>query len=241
MSKILDFKARSASKPLKITAKSATSAEIILYSGIGTDYWGDGSMISAKDFSEQLKALDPAVTEINLRINSPGGDVFDGVTIYNRLKQHKAKIIVHIDGLAASIASIIALAGDEIIIGEGALYMVHLPWTFAYGNRMELDNTVGRLMDVEEQMISIYSKRTGLDRAEVKSLLEAETWMGADEAIEKGFVTSKAEDSIPIAASAFEVPWVLRKPKMAYRSETQAISNKIEELKKKVAGKISRK
>jgi ATP-dependent Clp protease protease subunit len=129
----------------------------------------------------------------------PAATSFDGIAIYNRLKQFKGDVTVYIDGLAASIASIIALAGDKIYIGEGALYMVHLPWTFAFGNRMDLDNTVNRLMDVEEQMISIYSKKSGLDRAEVKALLEAETWMGADEAIEKGFVDSKVDESLPIA------------------------------------------
>lgn len=237
MPKLLDFAAR-AGQRLKIQAKSSTKAEIILYAGIGQDFWGDGSMVSAKQFSEELKKLDPSVNEIVLRINSPGGDVFDGVAIYNRLKQHKAKVTVYIDGLAASIASIIALAGDEIYIGEGALYMVHLPWTFAMGNRMDLDNTVSRLMDVEEQMISIYSKKSGLDRQEIKSLLEAETWMGADEAIDKGFVTAKVEDSIPIAASALESRWIARKPK-TFRSETDAVNAAKDDLVKKIQKRIS--
>lgn len=239
MPKLLDFAAR-AGQRLKIQNKSATKAEIILYAGIGQDWWGDGSMISAKSFSDELKKLDPTVSEIILRINSPGGDVFDGVAIYNRLKQHKAKVTVYIDGLAASIASIIALAGDEIHIGEGALYMIHLPWTFSMGNRMDLDNTVNRLMDVEEQMISIYSKKTGLDRAEIKAMLEAETWMGADEALEKGFVTAKVEDSVPIAASAIEKQWIVRKPK-TYKSETQAVNSAVDDLKKKIQGRIARK
>ena len=111
MPKILGFKSNG-QKPLRVASKSATKAEITLYSAIGEGLWGDS--ISAKQFSETLNSIDPAVNEITVRINSPGGDVFDGVAIYNRLKQHKAKIIVHIDGLAASIASIIALAGDKI-------------------------------------------------------------------------------------------------------------------------------
>lgn len=239
MPKILGLTDRSAPR-LKINSKSATKAEIILYAGIGQDFWGDGSMISAKQFSDELKKLDGTVNEITVRINSPGGDVFDGIAIYNRLKQSKAKIIVHIDGLAASIASIIALAGDEIHIGEGALYMVHLPWTWTMGNRMELDNTVNRLMDVEEQMISIYAKRSGLDRSEIKALLEAETWMDADDAIEKGFVDKKSEESVPIAASALESRWIHRKPKN-YFSETTAISAAKDDLKKKILGRLARK
>lgn len=239
MPKIIDFAGKSGQR-LKITNKSATKAEIIIYGGIGPDYWGDGSMISAKSFSDELKKIDATVDEITVRINSGGGDVFDGITIYNRLIQHKAKIIVYIDGLAASIASIIALAGDEVHIGEAALYMVHLPWTWAMGNRMELDNTVNRLMDVEEQMISIYTKKTGLDRAEVKALLEAETWMDADQALEKGFVTAKVAESMPIAASAIASPWINRKP-TKYFSEAAAIDSAKDNLKKKIQGRLARK
>lgn len=220
--------------------KTATTAEIILYGGIGQDYWGDGSMISAKQFSDELKNLPKTVNELSLRINSPGGDVFDGIAIYNRIKQLDAKVTVYIDGLAASIASIIALAGDEINIGEGALYMVHLPWTFAYGNRMELDNTVSRLMDVEEQMVSIYAKKSGLDRNEIKALLEAETWMDADQAIEKGFVDSRVEESVPIAASAIDSRWISRKPKH-YNSEVKVVESVKNELKNKISGILARK
>lgn len=239
MPQLLKF-ANRAGQPLKIRNASATKAEIILYAGIGPDYWGDGSKISAKQFSDELKKLDPSVNEIVLRINSPGGDVFDGIAIFNRLKQHPAKVSVYIDGLAASIASIIALAGNEIFIGDGALYMVHLPWTWAAGNRMDLDNTVSRLMDVEEQMISIYAKKSGLGRADIKALLEAETWMGADEAIENGFVDSKVAESEPIAASAIDSPWIMRKPK-TYKSEASVVDAAKLALQKKIEGRISRK
>jgi len=239
MSKILGFKQRADNK-LKIVSKSATKAEIILYAGIGQDFWGDGSMISAKQFSDELKNLGENVSEIDLRINSPGGDVFDGVAIYNRLKQHKAKINVYVDGLAASIASIIALAGDEIHIGEGALMMIHLPWTMAIGNRMELDNTVNRLLTVEEQMVSIYQKKTGLNRAEIKAYLEKETWMNADEAIDLGFADEKFENATPIAASAMNARWITRAPKN-YRSETVAIDTAKNELKKKIQARLARK
>ncbi len=239
MPKILAFDNRPGQR-LRISNKSATKAEIILYGGIGRDWYGDGSMISAKDFSDQLGKLDASVNEITVRINSPGGDVFDGIAIYNRLLQHKAKVTVYIDGLCASIASIIALAGDEIYIGEGALYMIHLPWTFAMGNRMELDNTVNRLLDVEEQLISIYKKKTGMERSELKAMLEAETWFDADQAIEKGFVDSKAEDSVPIAASAMESKWITKQPKN-YFSETKAVDSAKNELKEKIQKRLARK
>ena len=240
MSKLLDYNGIKAGSPLRIVNKSATEAEIVIYAGIGQDFWGDGSMISAKQFSDELKSISDTVSKINVRINSPGGDVFDGVAIYNRLKQHKAKKIVHIDGLAASIASIIALAGDEIIMGEGALYMIHLPWTFSYGNRMELDNTINRLMDVEEQMLGIYSKKTDLSRSEVRAMLEKETWMSADEAIELGFVDSKAEDTVAIAASAIKSQWISKRPEK-YFSQADATKEKIEKLKEKVNSRLTRK
>lgn len=237
--KILNFIDRNKT-PFRIRNESSDTAEIILYAGIGQDWWGDGSMVSAKDFSDQLKALPKSVKTLNVRINSPGGDVFDGVTIYNRLKQFDGTVNVFIDGLAASIASIIALAGDTITIGEGALYMIHLPWTWAMGNRMDLDNTVNRLLDVEEQLIGIYSKKTGLDRAEIKAMLEAETWLGADEAIEKGFVDSKMSESTPIAASMIGAKWINRAPK-AYNSEAKAVDAAKIEIKNKISGVLARK
>lgn len=236
MPKILGFKSNG-DQPLRVVNKSATRAELTIYAPIGESLWGDS--ISAKQFSDTLNSLDSAVNEITVRINSPGGDVFDGIAIYNRLKQHKAKIIVHIDGLAASIASVIALAGDEIVIGDGALYMIHLPWTFSMGNRMDLENTINRLMDAEEQMIGIYAKRTKMDRTEIRKMLESETWLDADQAIDKGFVDKKADQSMPIAASALKNPWITKAPKN-FNSDTKAVDSAISALKKKIGQKIAR-
>ena len=230
MAKLLNFS--SSAKPFEIRNKSATKAEIIIYDQIGYDWWTGGG-VTAKSFSEELKKLDSSVNEISVRINSPGGDVFDGVAIYNRLKQHSAKKIVYIDGLAASIASIIALAGDEIVIGEGALFMIHLPWTFSMGNRMELENTINRLTDVEEQLLSIYAKKSKMDRQEIRTMLEKETWLDADQAIEFGFVDRKFEDTLPIAASAMEKSWINKAPK-TYKSETNVAREEALKLKNKI-------
>jgi ATP-dependent Clp protease protease subunit len=237
MPKILDFKNKFQS-PLTIRAKGAKKAEIILYGSIGQSWFDDG--ITAKKFSDELKSLDASVEELDVRINSPGGDVFDGFAIYNRLKQHKAKKTIYIDALAASAASVIALAGDEVIMGEGALYMIHLPWTFSMGNRVDLDNTVARLLDIEEQMISLYQKRTKLDRSEIKAMLEAETWMDADDAIDQGFVDSKIDEALPIAASVFDkASWIKRPPKN-FVNESSFVKEKIANLKAKVDAKIAR-
>lgn len=218
---------------MEIRNKSATQAEIVLYGAIGQSWFEDA--ISAKQFSDILKEVPDTVKNITLRINSPGGDVFDGIAIYNRLKQHPAKVTCYIDGLAASIASIIALAADEIIMGEGALYMVHLPWTMAMGNRNDLENTVNRLMDVEEQLITIYRAKTKMDRQEIRAMLEKETWLDANQAIELGFVDSKMSDTQPIAASVIEkASWLNKKPNM--KTDKDAALEKILEAKNKVDG-----
>lgn len=241
--KILNLADARAGSPLKIrmAANKNDEAEIIIYAGIGTDYWGDGSMISAKDFSDQLKALPSTVNKLNIRVNSPGGDVFDGIAIYNRLKQFKGKKTVYIDGLAASIASIIALAGDEIVMGEGALYMIHLPWTWAMGDRQALDNTINRLMDVEEQMLGIYAKKTGMDRSEIRTMLEDETWMSAQDAIDRGFADKEVEETVAIAASAINSRWITKTPKAKFLSESDVTKGKIEDLKKKLSARLARK
>jgi len=238
MPKILGFNKERRQNSFQIRNKTATTAEIVLYGSIGESYWDDS--VSAKNFSEELSKLPKTVNQIDVRVNSPGGDVFDGVTIYNRLKQHSANITVHIDGLAASIASIIALAGDEVIMGEGALYMIHLPWTFSMGDRNDLENTINRLMDVEEQLLGIYSRKTGLDRLELKAMLEAETWLDADQSVEMGFVDKKVEESEPIAASALDKKWIVRKPKN-FLSDTKVINNGINDLTKKIEGILARK
>lgn len=239
MIKLLDFKGVAAGSPLRILSKTETEAEVVIYDQIGGGFWSEG--ISAKQFSEELKKLPETTKNINVRINSPGGDVFDGIAIYNRLKQHKAKKTVYIDGLAASIASVIALAGDEIIMGDGALYMVHLPWTWAMGNRSELDNVINRLTDIEEQMLGIYSKKSKISRTEMRALLEAETWMNADDAIEKGFADKKSEETFAIAASVFKnSPWINKKPEK-FVSQTDVVQEKITALRKNLNARLARK
>lgn len=237
MNKILNF--RKSNAPFEIRNKSETKAEVIIYAAIGASFWEDS--LSAKQFSDQLQALPKTVNEIDVRINSPGGDVFDGISIYNRLKQHSAKKTVYIDGLAASIASIIALAGDEIIMGEGALFMIHLPMTMAYGNRTDFDNITNRLNDVEEQLISIYRNKTGMGRSEIKAMLEKETWLDADQTIEMGFANKKSEEQVYIAASALDkATWIMKKPKLQNSQEAK-IKKDLETLKNKISGFRTRK
>jgi ATP-dependent Clp endopeptidase proteolytic subunit ClpP len=227
------------SREFKIRAKSETEAEIVLYGVIGENFWGDG--VSAKQFSDELNKLSSSVKNITLRINSPGGDVFDGITIYNRLKQHKAKVKVVVEGLAASIASVIMLAGDEIEIGTGALVMVHLPWTMAVGNRKDLESTIDRLVDVEDQLLNIYQKKIKkYTRAEVKKMLEDETWLDADEAIEIGLVQRKLEDSYPVAAAMLnQAKWLAKMPSI--KTDIDGAKEKIKSLENKIHTFLARK
>lgn len=177
-------------KGYQIKAKSS-SAEILIYEEIG-DGWLGG--ISAKQFAEDVKGL-KGVSDINVRINSEGGSVFDGNSIYNTLKNHKARITVDIDGLAASIASIIAMAGDEIRIAENGFMMIHDPWVVAAGTADELRNQADVMDKVQEKLVNTYVKRTNGDAEQISQWMKDETWMNAEEALERGFVDSIVEET----------------------------------------------
>jgi ATP-dependent Clp protease protease subunit len=210
------FDVNSVKPVFNIQNKSNGVAEMFLYGAVGDDAW-DGSAVSAVKFSDELKKLPKDTKEIQLRINSPGGSVFDGLTIYERLKQHSAKVVVFIDGVAASIASIIAMAGDEIHIGEGSFLMIHKPHTFAWGNDLELERTIEVLQKIEDQMIGIYSRKTGLSRAQLSNMLMQDTWIKSEEAKDMGFVTNVIESSsqLQVAASMLKnAKWIKNPPEI---------------------------
>ena len=177
-------------KGYQIKAKTS-SAEILIYEEIG-DGWMGG--ISAKQFAEDVKGL-KNVSDINVRINSEGGSVFDGHAIYNTLKNHKARVTVDIDGLAASIASIIAMAGDEIRMAENAFMMIHDPWMVAAGTAGELRSQADVMDKVQEKLVNTYVKRTNGDAEQISAWMADETWMNAEEALERGFVDSITEET----------------------------------------------
>lgn len=226
-------------KSFSIINKTETSAEILLYSSIGESYFEDS--ISAKQFSEELKKLPSSVKEITLRVNSPGGSVFDGMTIYERLKTHPAKVTAYVDGLAASIASIIIMAADEIIVGEGAAIMIHKPMSFVAGNSLELERMIDVLDKIENQMINIYAKKTGMSRSEISSALAKETWYTSDEAIEAGLASKKfeAKETLQIAASMIEnCPWFRNKPKI--KNKNELVREKLKEFNNKAKDFLNR-
>lgn len=225
-----------------IVNKANSTYEILIYGSIGQSWW-DETAVTAKDFTEELKKIPESTKEIHVRINSGGGSVFEGVTIYERLKQHKAKKVVYVDGIAASIASVIAMAGDEIYVGDGSFMMIHRPMSPSFGNSSEHERTIAILDKIEEQMVTIYAKKCGLPRAEISRMLAEETWMPADTAVELGFATSKTEasENLHIAASILATaPKGLFRYKPEIEAKSAVMHTKAEELKNKIMGFQSR-
>lgn len=154
--------------------------------------------VTAKAFLNDLKAVKG--DSVNVEINSPGGDVFAGLAIYNGLRSSGKKVNVKVLGIAASAASLVAMAGDEIEMPENAMMMIHNPWSFAVGDADELRATADVLDKIGTSLVTTYAKRTGKDEDEIKALLDAETWMSAQEAVEMGFAT-KVTPALAVKAS----------------------------------------
>ena len=183
-----------------ITMADSGEAEILIYDAIGASFWGDDS-VTAKSFTTQFNALlkkDPSV--INVRLNSPGGEVSHGTAIYNTIRKEKDRVVVHIDGLAASIASIVALAGHRTVMADNALFMIHNPSTYAMGNAAELRKKADLLDKVRDTMVTVYTDKTGLETESVETAMAEETWYTAEEALEVGFVDEVYEGAELTAA-----------------------------------------
>lgn len=159
----------------------AEEPELAIYDEIG--FWG----VSAKFFHDQLKAI--KAKKLTVRINSPGGSVVDGYSIYNMLRAHGAEITVRVDGIAASIASVIAMAGNRIVMPANALMLVHNPLVGVMGNAEELRKVASDLDKIAEGILNIYQARTRLDKATLTKLMDEETMMTAQEALSYGFAT----------------------------------------------------
>lgn len=162
-------------------------AQIDIFGDIVSEKWFDEET-SATSFRDALKELGD-VSTINLSINSGGGSVFDGIAIYNMLKSHKATVNVYVEGLAASIASVIAMAGDTITMRYGSMMMVHMPWTLSQGNAEEMRKTADTLEKTGDSIVDIYSERTGISSDDIRNFMNEETWLSAEEAVEQGWAT----------------------------------------------------
>lgn len=168
---------------------SSNNQELILDGPIASDTWW-GDEVTPDIFRDELKQHAGDLTVV---INSPGGDVFAGLAIYNALVNHNGNVTVRVDGLAASIASVIAMAGDKIIMSPGSMIMIHRPSVYAAGTVDDMEKAKDVLMKIEEGITPIYAKRTGLSDEKIAELLEAETWMLADKAVELGFADEVSE------------------------------------------------
>ena len=208
-----------------IKAKAEAEADVFLYDEIG------GFGVNARDFISEIRAS--GAKKINLRINSPGGSVFDGLAIYNFLKEQD--VTVQVDGLAASIASIIAMAGKEVRIASNGFLMIHNPWGGAMGDSEEMRQTADLLDKIRDSLVGTYAKKTGKDEETIKRWMDDETWFSAEEAKEHGFVDT-ITDEVAFSASVRsfkKAPSILNKPsttapdaaKRAFRKGIQQVED----------------
>lgn len=220
------------------TADDPSVAEIHIIDFIGgwidqmlNELYNEKITVTAKAFIEDLSKLPETVKTLRVHINSPGGDVYGALNIANALRDQQTTkgrtVETIIDGLAASAASVVAMAGSRVTMADNALFMVHNPWTIALGNAAEMRKAADELDTVRDTLVTTYQWHSELEAADIIALLDAETWLDADGAIEKGFVTNKvaglkAAASIdPRAASKLAVP-------EKYRDRVQALLAKPE-------------
>lgn len=187
--------------------KADDEAEIEILGAIGEDLWSDGGVTGAT-VKQQLKAA--GNSPVSVTINSPGGDAFEGVAIYNLLTEHPGNVNVNVVGMAASAASIIAMAGDNIRMGEAAMLMIHSAWAIVAGNSEDLGEMQTFLDAIDQVVSKLYAARSGVADDEVLELMQAETWMGGQEALDLGFAdeaiiggesTQSKSPKAPFAAS----------------------------------------
>ncbi|ONI73086.1 hypothetical protein ALI144C_44865 [Actinosynnema sp. ALI-1.44] len=171
----------------RMEAADGAAATIYLYDEISL--WG----ITADDFVREVAGLD--VDTIHLHLNSPGGLVWDGIAIHNSLRNHKATVNVSVDGLAASIASVIAMAGDTVTMGRGTRMMIHNPHGLAIGDARDMREYADLLDAAADDISGFYAERAGGDRADWRALMDAETWYSAEQAVEAGLADSYTSDS----------------------------------------------
>ncbi len=173
--------------------KGDSPVEITIYDEIG------GFGVLAKGFIAELKKYKGQ--HIDLRINSVGGSVIEGDAIFNALRRHQGGLTVHVDGLAASMASVIAMAGDKIVMADNALLMIHNPWSLAIGDADDLRKEAATLDKIKGSMVRAYARRADLPQSDISAMMDEEKWMDAREALDLGFIDEIDEDAFEAAAS----------------------------------------
>lgn len=183
-------------KQFWLLKNEADQAELQLYGVLGEEEWWDD--VTSKRFAEDVKSL--RGKPLTVRINSVGGNVFTGNAIYSLLKTHDKKVTVMIDGLAASAASVVAMAGEEVIMPANAMMMIHNPWTIAMGEASDFRKLADDMDKIRDSILTTYENKTGMDREALIEMLDEETWLTASEAKELGFADTILSD-VKIAAS----------------------------------------
>lgn len=210
----------------------ADESTIYIYDAIDT-FFG----INAQEFVSELAAIKSPT--INLRINSPGGDVFDARAMATAINNHPSKIVSHIDGLAASAATYIALAADEVRMSEGGFFMIHNAWTLAFGNSADMRAMAGLLDKIDATIVNDYAKKTGKSADEIGAWMASETWFTAQEALDNKFVDSitpgvKAQNNWDLAAY-INAPKALTEPPPAAEDDQRNVLERRLRLLSKIA------
>ncbi len=196
---------------------------VYLYDEIG--FFG----IAADEFVRDLNKIKAGT--IHLRVNSPGGSVFDGTTIYNAIKQHKSKVVAHVDGLAASIASVIVMGADEVQMAENAFMMVHEPWSMVMGNADGLRAEADLLDKVRDTIAKTYMNKSGKESEEINDLMNAETWMTAQEAVAFGFADSIYEETLEKAqVTLFDLSVFAKVPDQLLQGKSMPTARELERI-----------
>ncbi len=184
----------------RVNAKKGKAAEVLIYDEIGAGFFGGG--VAAADLIKQLQGLkmEPG-DELTVRINSPGGNMFEGFAIHNYLRSSKAKVVVRIDGVAASAASMIAMAGDRIEMPENAMLFIHNPWMWVAGDAATMRKAAEDLDQMRDSAATSYLRKAGdkLSRPDLIAMLDAETWLSAEDSVKYGLADAVDE---PVRAAA---------------------------------------
>lgn len=192
---LLRDNAQAERKPLNLV-RNDSGSEATLYVYDTIDPWYG---VNAQDVARVVAGLDKAVT-LNVRINSPGGDVFEARAISSQLKQFGGKVVAYVDGLAASAATTIAMAADEVVISDGSFFMIHNAWAMAIGNKVDMTEMATLLDKIDGAIVNDYTGKTGKSIDEVKAWMDAETWFTAQEAVDIGFADRMAGSSSSASA-----------------------------------------
>lgn len=197
-----DVLAKWAETPVAAASGDDADTTISMFDVIGEDVWSGGG-VTANRISAALRSI--GNRDVTVRINSPGGDMFEGIAIYNLLRSHPAKVTVEVLGWAASAASIIAMAGDDIRMGFGSFMMVHNAWGVVIGNRHDMREAATLFDQFDAAIVDIYQARSGMKRAALEQLMDAESFMTSAQAVENGFADSindGGDDEIQAKANA---------------------------------------